>query len=514
VKWAAALLLPALALLAAVTFARESPPITTDADLAVGELYTELAAEARLLVGPYSRFGWHHPGPMYFYVQAPLYVLGGRRAAAMYAGALVMNVAAVLTLAWVLTRQARGPLPVFVIAACLVLALRAPRFLASPWTAHVTILPLLAFVALCAAMPGSPRLAPLLVVFGTFVLQTHVGLAAPAAALFIATAIVLLVDRRQANVRGLFPFAAAAGIGLLLWLPTMIEAAFHRGGNAAALARLFAAARQPDHTMTEALIAWSYGVTGVLRPDFGLPWGAHFSADHAWWTIPCAIGQLLALAIVARRDALAGRRFDARFAMSIAIASLAGLWSLTRVRDDILDHEIFWLSATGAITLGVIAAAGTRAIQATRSRAVSVHERALRAGVLLMLLATAAVGIRHLEDFTSFERRRVERTQIVDAYEAIRDYMRTRQVRAPLVRIEAPAWSQAAGILLRLRQDGSGAAVPDEWLPMFTNVFAADGREDAVITIGRGRAPRDAVDTRQATVLLFDSFWLHVEVMR
>jgi hypothetical protein len=36
-------------------------------DYAALELYTRLAAQGRQLLGPYSRFGFHHPGPAYFY---------------------------------------------------------------------------------------------------------------------------------------------------------------------------------------------------------------------------------------------------------------------------------------------------------------------------------------------------------------------------------------------------------------------------------------------------------------
>jgi hypothetical protein len=56
----------ALGVLALLAFARAVPPIVTTADLAVVELYAELATQGRLLPGPYSRFGWHHPGPLYF----------------------------------------------------------------------------------------------------------------------------------------------------------------------------------------------------------------------------------------------------------------------------------------------------------------------------------------------------------------------------------------------------------------------------------------------------------------
>ena len=101
----------ALGILAIVLFSRLTPPITTDSDFAVTELYTDLATRGRLLVGPYSRFGWNHPGPFYFYLQAPLYALGGHKAASLYAGALAMNLAALITLAWVVWRGARGLFP-------------------------------------------------------------------------------------------------------------------------------------------------------------------------------------------------------------------------------------------------------------------------------------------------------------------------------------------------------------------------------------------------------------------
>jgi hypothetical protein len=56
----------ALMVIAVVVTARLLPPIVTSSDLAITELYTELATRGELLAGPYSRFGWHHPGPIYF----------------------------------------------------------------------------------------------------------------------------------------------------------------------------------------------------------------------------------------------------------------------------------------------------------------------------------------------------------------------------------------------------------------------------------------------------------------
>ena len=60
-------------------FVRPMTLETPFADMALLELYTRHAAQNDLLVGPYSRFFWHHPGPAMFYLFRPLYELSGER---------------------------------------------------------------------------------------------------------------------------------------------------------------------------------------------------------------------------------------------------------------------------------------------------------------------------------------------------------------------------------------------------------------------------------------------------
>ena len=61
---------------AAVFLARSAEPFYPVSDIALTELFTREAAHGRLIVGPYSRFGWHHPGPTCFYLLAPFYAAG------------------------------------------------------------------------------------------------------------------------------------------------------------------------------------------------------------------------------------------------------------------------------------------------------------------------------------------------------------------------------------------------------------------------------------------------------
>ena len=49
-------------------------------DYAIQELAVQEAARAHRLLGPYSRFGFNHPGPMLFYANVPAYLLLGKNA--------------------------------------------------------------------------------------------------------------------------------------------------------------------------------------------------------------------------------------------------------------------------------------------------------------------------------------------------------------------------------------------------------------------------------------------------
>jgi len=269
----------------------------------------------------------------------------------------------------------------------------------------------------------------------------------------------------------------------------------------------------PGHGFGEALLNWSYGISGILRPDFALPWGGHFEMRNLWWIVPCAIAQVVLLGAIARRDLKAGRRFDGWLALSTLSASCMGLWALTRVRDDILDHEIFWLAALGAINLAVIAAAGLRGLAHTPLLRWSPGARVAAAACVLVLLVGLSAGVRDLRDLTSFELRRQERSTIGAAYESIREYIRSQGIRRPLVTIDGPLWSHAAGVVLRLQQDGTAVALPDEWLPMFTRAYAVTGAEDAVVSFGREglHVERSA---RPGNVAVFERRGVYVDAIR
>lgn len=511
------LIVAALALLGAlavVAFGRTAAPIITDGDFALGELFTDLAARGQLLLGPYSRFGWHHPGPLFFYLSAPFYKLSGNGTPSLYAISLLTNVVAIVGMAWAVAHDSqRWVLAAALTMGCLLFASRLPMFLASPWTAHVPVLISLTFLVLAAAVAsGSTGLLPCLTAVASLVTQTHVGFVPVVVLIFGGTLVALAlnpsIDRRTLRTA----INRSAWVFALLWLLPATEAIAHGGGNVAALAQFFVFDTAPVHSMGEAFREWSYGLTSVLRPDFELPWGGHFEMSGLGWAMPFAVAEMLILAAVIRIEAKAGHRFEAALAVVAVATSLISLWSLTRIRGDVLNHDLFRIAAVGAFNLSIIAGVAVRSLLAAL-RPDWLTRPALKT-IAFVLLAVAGVTLagRDLEAMTSYERRRTEREMTVRAYAAIRDYLAQQHVRHPLFRIDDDQWANAAAIILRLRHDGVPVSVTDASLPMFTDTFAANGTEDTVITLANIRLHRE-LSERPGNVVLFDSNRVFVDVM-
>ena len=146
-------------------------------DHAMLELYTRHAAHGVWSLGPYSQFGWNHPGPLFFYLLAPLYLFSGEKTIALNAGAFVINLLSVSAVVFVLLRYAAPGIGCAAATAMGLYVYRLP-IISSYWNPHVVILPAAAFLVLCAAIAARHAWAlPVAVLVGSFLVQTHASLA-------------------------------------------------------------------------------------------------------------------------------------------------------------------------------------------------------------------------------------------------------------------------------------------------------------------------------------------------
>lgn len=458
-----------------VLAARRAPPFREISDGAILEIYTLEALRGTLLVGPYSRFGWHHPGPLYFYLQAPWYWLSGLHTAGMQAGALALNLASVALIGWTLARCASTPIAVAVSAFTAWYAVRTGDMLVSVWNPHVIVLPMLAYLVVAAALAATGRRVLLLwlVFVGTFLVQTHLAMTP---IVVVAGAVAIAAGRR--SLSGMWLLALT--LGLLLWLPPSVEQLRHRPGNLVAIVRFFAE-RAAGQNLAVAADAWSWALTSAFRGDFAVAAGHDIlpSRSIALWLAILEVAALGgAVTLTKRRDP-----FTAWLAALGGVATLAALGATTRIRDQIVDHEIFWMSALGVLNVAVIA--GSVAL-ASLSHARVRPSRFTAATCVLAFLVVAmagAAGMRHM-----LGRSRTVDDHSVDVLtESIERYLSTANVRRPLFHIEPPIWPIAAGALLQIDKRHVRFAVGDRWTTMFGESFAPDGSEDAELTMTGSR---------------------------
>jgi hypothetical protein len=194
----------------------------------------------------------NHPGPTFFWAAYPIYLLLGRSAWASEASVAALNVAWVGVGLW-LVRRVAGPAMMLSMALAFAVllgeyGLDAGTQLWNPWMAlwPFTVLVL----ATWAALAGH-RTLPLAVAAATWAVQAHAGYAVVAPAL-VAFAIVGVAAQlgwaRRQGSPGLEPsgptglgrlepgrfgvdLAIAAGVGLVMWAPPLVDEFTNEPGN-------------------------------------------------------------------------------------------------------------------------------------------------------------------------------------------------------------------------------------------------------------------------------------------
>lgn len=194
-------------------------------DFAVFRLRLEriLGGEPGLL-GAYSRLGVTHPGPAREWLFAIPYWLSGRRAAALPATALVINLSFLAVASVIAWRRRRHWIGVITAGGGAILVIAMRDQLDSPWNPHLAVLPLfVAAVATVLVLDGSRSGWAVAVIAASFAGQLHASALVVAGALFV---LVLVGECRRDIGRWWRP----VGLGALLWIGPVLD--LFRGGDA------------------------------------------------------------------------------------------------------------------------------------------------------------------------------------------------------------------------------------------------------------------------------------------
>jgi hypothetical protein len=473
------------------------------------------------LVGPYSRFGFHQPGPAYYYLQAPFSWLPGASAAALFLGAFCINLGAALGCVLVIRRFLGEPAArwsAIVVGALLVCL--TPALLANPWNPYVLALPVLLVMVLAAAATERASVAAVggAAAVGSFVVQTHVAAAATLLAMAAAAGTVgfavHVLQRRSPSADApplplqapawapggrrphrIVALAAAGALLMLLWAPPLAEQTMHSPGNLRTLARFFRTAhpafdRRIDHSLSATTGQLAAGLTVV-------PFGHDRDAEPTdpEKVVVAGFGVLFAgvVAVVGLRRR---RPFVAALGAMSFVGPLVAMWSGTRIVGEVFPYLLLW---TCVLLLPGVIGAGALLLPPPDRR-----HAARGVGPRLVALAAAVLGLSLT--WTMERHPLLPYPTVTDVGAAARlaePYLADRRMHQVRIRIaEHERWPLAAGIAVRFEKDGLRATVDQEWTFLFGDHFRPTGHEAAAVWIADAAAtpPSASSLTRLGTV--------------
>jgi len=441
------------------------PRFAAEGDMAVIQLYTRSATRFQQLLGPYSRFGFHHPGPAMFYLLAPGYLASGGNLTGSLYTALLFNLFLLTACAWILYRLAGvcGLTTASVVLPTVALALGA-NYLGSIWNPNLSILPfLVAVLALVGVAAGDTGWAPVAVAASSFALQTHLALGIPLGFAWAAAAgSCLLWSRPPSPIlkrRSVAAILIATAVGVALWLPVGIEQIRGNPGNVASLAE-FLRGPHLSHPFVEAAKAVSTQSALPLLALLGARVGAPLPPRLEW--VASSVGALQWLAMpavlmVARRRQ---RSLAAILALLTCALGVAAVLAMHSVDGPLLEYLSRWTIVLGVLALAAIA---LTLLPARIGR--------LTGGGLVALAAVEAALL--FKDFSTYppyalqsERRLFRRVETTT--DRLQLALRRRGITRIRVRIaKQDAWGLAAGLILGLVQGGQTVSVDQDWVHMF-----------------------------------------------
>lgn len=325
-------------------------------DQALMELSARRALHLGQLLGPYSRYGWHHPGPALAYVMAVPVWLFGSGPGLNVAMALINGAAVVGTVAYVWRRY--GVTPALWATAALSGLCLALTFgpLLGPWNPNVLVLPLVAFTVLWAdAIRGHLGALAWAAVLASFLTQSHISAALFAVVMIAAAAVgAVVVRRRQADHDRMHAPRLAVGSGAVLFgaslIAPIVELARNHPNNLTlmyqffvhghvARASLLGALRQS----TNALTVMPFGVT--IDPNLAF-------TDHGVVKVLLAAMVMTAIAVAGMVMARARRQPGAHLIILASVAgAVIGVIATTRVDGYPISYLVLWMAFVPCVLL-------------------------------------------------------------------------------------------------------------------------------------------------------------------
>ena len=214
----------------------------------------------------------------------------------------------------------------------------------------------MAFVVVSAILgAGEFRLLPILGFLASFLVQMHVSVIPIVLSVVLVSVSLLAAPRGRPAWQQLRMWVTLTiAVLALLWTLPAAEELIRTPGNMTLLWRYFVNGGGVHQTAAASVRAWADMLLDSLRARFSIAQGWLFQPSPDSWPIIAAIVETAVLGVTACFAWKQRQRLLCSLATITFVASIMCGWTITRIRGDIMDHDIFWMSALGAVNLGVI----------------------------------------------------------------------------------------------------------------------------------------------------------------
>lgn len=373
-------LLPMLAVLLQ-RWGRPYVPVADQAieDLRIRDVWTFSANTP--LTGPYSRFGWDHPGPMIYYLMAPISWVLRQRAWSLIVGNVILQGLAVVwtaRLAWK-WGGLRWMVPWLAVITLSYWA-TGPVILQQLWNPYLPFpfFTLLLLQAWLVAVGESRRLVGMAFV-ASLLVQTHVGYALPVGAVVVWALVRLGVSEHRAGRtlrRWTLWRLPLLVVGVVWFVPVVVDAVMHPPGNLVRLVQSYLG----HGTARLGPALGLHGALGFLATEFRWrpPWlggpdpavtysSLTLPSSVLWMVVPVVlIGMSWGLARRRRRDDLCA------LAELLGLSVVVGVVALSVVTGEALPYLFLWRIPIGCAAVVLSLVVVTETLRGARRWAVAV----------------------------------------------------------------------------------------------------------------------------------------------
>jgi hypothetical protein len=308
-------------------------------------------------IGQYGANGGSHPGPLSFYALWPVWALLGRASYGMQASDVVLDLVALGLALWMAFRRGGVALALGMAAALAVFTRAYGAFLLTlPWNPYLPVLWWVVFLlAVWSVVADDFAMLPIAVFAGTFCAQTHISYVGMVGGLVVLMVVVLVLALRNrwadvdARRRVLKWTGASVVLGVVLWIPPVLDEIVHTPGNITTIRKYFSSPPQTPIGLSSGLKVlliqlnpWKL-VSSILVSDSA-------PKPVAGSRLP---GALLLLAFAAS-VALAWwmrHRLLLRLDLVLGVALLFGLISAARIFDYVWFYLLLWTWGLVALML-------------------------------------------------------------------------------------------------------------------------------------------------------------------